>query len=717
MSLVALIVVHVERAGSALTDPKLQLAFLCSWPPPFPFRLLPCGRRNLTVPTWENRAVIRCVALVSLVGLLVLTVPVARNLSAAGGIIPLPLVSRGVPAYTNDDCGGTYPATNADNGNYADYWRTCGTPSDTSPLWLAYDLSGQALGRVVVAWYNDPVSGDYDTSVNSDDYNVPASYTIDANSAPGGSVPTAGWVTLVSVSANVYHSRQHVIDLTGYNWLRFQATASYGRQGDTGVAINLDVQDARQGLQDDWIMYGDSITAAGMTHGDDTGAVGTFAQLVNAEDPAYYPVQEDGGTGYLKSAEGAADVPQWLNLFPGHYVGLSYGTNDALGGCDSSALSAFYANYVTMVNAVLAAGKVPIVPTIPWGTASNLPTCVPEYNAEIALLYAAYPQILPGPDLYSYFEANPSLISSDGIHPSIPAGADAYRQQWANMAVAEVYDAATTATPTPPAVTDTPPTDTPTATSASTAMPTTTSTSTATGTPTNTPQPPSSTPTASDTATSTPVPQTSAPTGGSSPPGGGQAPIRAVPIAAATPSASPTATPPWATATSSATATPAAAPATSPSSTPDVFGAVPRVVSTLAAVGAATPVPLPRVLVSNSPRTVIGGRHQACSQVQSGRNSPEPGCEAVSVVLVPHARIAIILSFQDKSAQHYAGNTDSTGRLHHLFAVSYMPRTTSPGHPVAPLSIRSTAHITVQATLPNGMRLAPVTLRFTVARP
>jgi len=396
----------------------------------------------------------RLAAVLSLACILVMAALPSRQASAAGGVVPLPLVSRGVPAYTNDDCAGTYPASNADNANYADLWRTCGTPTAANPLWLAYDLSGKSLGQVVVAWYNDPMSGDYDTWYNQNEYNVPASYTLDANSAPGGSVPSTGWVTLASVTGNVYHSRQHVINLSGYNWLRLEATASYGQSANTGVALNLDVHDARLGLQDDWIMYGDSITAGGMIHGDSNSAVGSFAQLVNAQDPAYYPVQEDGGVSYLTSSAGAKYVPGWLALFPGHYVGLSYGTNDALRGCDATALSGFYANYVTMVKAVINAGKVPIVPTIPWGSAASLPTCVPQFNAEIAALEKAYPQIVPGPDLYSYFKANPGLISSDGIHPSTPAGMGAYRQQWANMALTTVYGtgagtAAVSATPIP----------------------------------------------------------------------------------------------------------------------------------------------------------------------------------------------------------------------------------------------------------------------------
>jgi hypothetical protein len=103
-----------------------------------------------------------------------------------------------------------------------------------------------------------------------------------------------------------------------------------------------------------------------------------------------------------------------------------------------------------MIQAVLAAGKIPVVPTIPWARTANVQSCGPGFNAKIQTLYAAYPQIVHGPDLWTFFSANPSLIGSDNLHPST-AGYGAYRQQWANAMLANVY-----ATASGPAVTLTP---------------------------------------------------------------------------------------------------------------------------------------------------------------------------------------------------------------------------------------------------------------------
>jgi hypothetical protein len=116
-------------------------------------------------------------------------------------------------------------------------------------------------------------------------------------------------------------------------------------------------------------------------------------------------------------------------------VGLSYGTNDAL-DCVSGAN--FYSNYVTMVRAVLQAGKIPVVPLIPWGKTAGIQQCGPPLNAEIEALYKAFPQIIKGPDLWSFFQNNQQLISNDDIHPTA-AGLGAYRQQWANTMLVEIY--------------------------------------------------------------------------------------------------------------------------------------------------------------------------------------------------------------------------------------------------------------------------------------
>jgi len=374
----------------------------------------------------------------------------APQASAAGGVpAAMPLISQGLPAFTNDDCGGAIPASRANDNVYDDGWRACGTPSPSAPIYLAYDLSSVPAaqrGAVLVVWYNDPATLVYDytsrSSVNAQSccwqpYDIPRDYTLEANPASGGPLPDSGWVTLASVTGNNYHSRQHAVDLTGYNWVRINVTATDGFDPNTtGVVLNMDVHNASAGYRDDWIFYGDSITEGSMHHEDHGG---TFAQQISPRVPGHFPAQEAGAIGGTLSNDGATSINSWLSVFSGSYVAIAYGTNDA-GFCCNASVSPtiFYNNYANMVQAVIASGKTPIIPKIPWGCTSQILTYVPQLNQQLDALYTAFPQIVRGPDLWAFFNANQSLIGPDCIHPTA-AGYTALRQQWVNTAVAAVY--------------------------------------------------------------------------------------------------------------------------------------------------------------------------------------------------------------------------------------------------------------------------------------
>jgi hypothetical protein len=361
----------------------------------------------------------------------------ANQQQASPSIAPMPVISRDVPAYTNNDCGGTYPAGNANNDDYSTFWRSCWTSlSASKPVWLAYNLSKVPLAqraKVIVAWYGDVLNGNYDLN-GIVAYNIPKSYTIDVNTAPGtGTIPTSGWATQVVVTNNVYHSRQHLIQMAGYNWVRIAVTAVDGTTNNYDVAIKMDIHDASQGTQDDWIFYGDLMTEYSMTHNPE--GLGTFSQLVNKAMPAYFPVQEDGANYSFTSADGALHMKSWLKLFPGPFVALSFGTNDA-NSCVSA--DSFYKNYVSMVQAVLQAGKIAVIPTIPWLRAANIQNCAPALNAKISAIYHAYPQVIQGPDLWSFFQTHQDLLTGNGV-PLTAGGMGTYRQLWADQMVKTFY--------------------------------------------------------------------------------------------------------------------------------------------------------------------------------------------------------------------------------------------------------------------------------------
>lgn len=372
--------------------------------------------------------------------------------------IPMPVISRNVPAFTNDDFSGAFPASHANNATYggSDYWRCAQTPVSNAnsgtliaPVYLAYDLSGVPSAQrqnVVLVWYNDPSTDPYDSTIEATNYNnSPAAYTIDINTAAGGSLPSSGWTTKATVTSETRHSRQHAINMAGANWIRINVTAINGSASNNNCAINMDVHDAHVANADNWIFFGDSINQRGLDHDDGFISIGTLPAVINKSVPTNFPLMEDGGMGGFKASDMVAGnyLSTWLPLFTGKYVGLNYGTNDANSG--GSPVTNFLANMTTLVQAVITAGKIPVVQkTICWGSAAGIAANGPTINADLQTLFGNFPSIIQGPDLWAYFNANQSLISADGIHPTDPAagtgnGYIAYRQQWANSLLSSVY--------------------------------------------------------------------------------------------------------------------------------------------------------------------------------------------------------------------------------------------------------------------------------------
>jgi lysophospholipase L1-like esterase len=354
------------------------------------------------------------------------------------------LISRDVPAYC-PPVKTDQPASNANNSNYGDAWRSRSAPSGKSPVWLAYDLSkvpAQKKESVLLVWYNGDTSP-YDhtliTAAEEPGRNLPGAYAIEVNPAPGGSLPDAGWAVVATAGKNTLHSRQHVFSMKGANWVRISAIESDGSKGNTDVSLNMDVFDASGGTEDNWIFIGDSITQMSMHHQAFACKMGsgTFAELINAKHKGNFPVQENGGTGYMQSSDGAKHINEWLALFPGKYVALSYGTNDAWNGIKPED---FYANYKTMVEAVIKAKKTPLVPKIPWSsTIDKIRANGAGLNKQIDRIYKEYPRVIKGPDFWEYYKKYPELLSADGVHPSWPDGLFAYRNAWADLASDKIY--------------------------------------------------------------------------------------------------------------------------------------------------------------------------------------------------------------------------------------------------------------------------------------
>ncbi|HBT79363.1 MAG TPA: GDSL family lipase [Selenomonas sp.] len=381
---------------------------------------------------WYKRKTLAALAMaVSMLGVLGGS---TMTTEAAEAVAPIKMVSRNVPAYASSD-----KAELANDANYMTTWN------GAAPGWLAYDLSKVAkadLKQAVVAWFSS--SYDYDPTIKQrQSYGNLQHYIIEGNAAPGGKLPSKGWQPLVEVKDNVYHSRQHVLDLSAYNWVRVTVKSVDNASGPH-ASINLDVYSAKDGLADDWIVYGDSVTAgSGNFSGSPYGPAG---QLVNAANPAYYPVFEYGGTGSIKSKDGAKYIDSWLSVFPGHYVGVVLGTNDAWG--KNNGMDKFEANMSVVIEHILAAGKVPVIGKIPWSAEPGVANNAPAYNERIDKLYQKYPAVVKGPDFWNIFKDHRDWLGPDGVHPS-PKGYGMMRKAWAETMLQVVPRAGKTQELTP----------------------------------------------------------------------------------------------------------------------------------------------------------------------------------------------------------------------------------------------------------------------------
>ena len=213
----------------------------------------------------------------------------------------------------------------------------------------------------------------------------------------------SGWTTKVTVTGNTLHSRQHVLDLAGATWIRIHVTASDGSTGNADAAINAfdvyDLNGVTGPVPNSAIFFGDSITAGSMCPCPGEG-VGALPELIQAARPGLWPVMENAGDPFTTSSDAVTSIlgsTGYLSLFPGSHVGLSYGMNDAAAGEGGQEL--FHANMRQLVQAVLAAGKTPMIPTISYTADAGRNAVLPSYNAKITQLYARVPadRARPGP--------------------------------------------------------------------------------------------------------------------------------------------------------------------------------------------------------------------------------------------------------------------------------------------------------------------------------
>lgn len=416
----------------------------------------------------------------ALIFLVAALIGIGAHASSRGLAVSAPtqstLISQGQSTYATGTV--VYPVSNMVDSTYDEY--RC-TPTCAGVIHFTTAPSTSAI----ISWYND--DNDFWASVpflGDTNYNMPKNFTIDGcSSACTGTPPTSGWTNLETVTNNLFNSGQYAVSLatacggSPCTWLRMDVTASSGSSGNTDASWHLDVTACASTCAantDAWLFLGDSITNNSMWHTPTSPP--NFMQTVNSGNASYYPSEIEGGVSFSKACDwlglttqcpdGEPSSPSMittvLSSFPAaHYVTINLGTNDLNGTGHSwpnTASNNYEANMTALVQDVINAGMVPVVPTVPWAPTScdgsaaltdNDPTVSGTPNYWIVnTLYANFPEVVHGPDLWTYFDTHQSLINTSNCPHPTTAGQWDYRTLWANTMVSNVYAALANPVPT-----------------------------------------------------------------------------------------------------------------------------------------------------------------------------------------------------------------------------------------------------------------------------
>jgi lysophospholipase L1-like esterase len=331
-----------------------------------------------------------------------------------GPLVAAPLVSRGRPVASRPRGGEVLV-----DGVYRTRATWGGHPSPAAPCWAAIDV-GTGPTRLLVSWTS---SGNHDYTDLK--YGAPVDYRIET-SADSSDGADGRWDTAVEIVGNPVRTRAHAVDFAGRRWVRLVVTRLSTEVFRWGLQLDeIDVHDLSGGGDDVWVFLGDSITSGVFDRGP--AHQPSFAEAVAARHPGYFPAVVAAGKGSLHHADALRLLDEVLALNPdARVVALSFGSND----WDPAA---FRSDLVEAVRRVRAAGKIPVVPRIPFRSGpvdfpARLGRVVDDVTAELGLL--------PGPDLHGFFAAHPERLA-DGLHPD-EEGAVQMIRLWAE-AMAPLY--------------------------------------------------------------------------------------------------------------------------------------------------------------------------------------------------------------------------------------------------------------------------------------
>jgi lysophospholipase L1-like esterase len=363
---------------------------------------------------------------------------------AVSGVLithPNPIISRTAQVFSSP--AGAAPAIN--DGAYHNGGWTIRAAS--LPAWVAFKLAAGPT-RILFSW-DDGGTYNYQDLPTATVYGLPAAYRIEV-SADSTDGSDGAWMPGVTVgddptNLNQVRTRAHALDFSGMTWVKMTITAAPARESTNGVQLGeIDIHDISatgSGLPEDtWFFMGDSITA--FAYDRATAHQPSFAKAINTASSVFYPAMINGGIGSELSRDGLARLARALELNPDYrFFTLGYGTNDAAGAQVPTAT--FRTNMQSMIDMVKGAGRIPIIPHIPYSGDGGHPM-IPAYNAVIDELVQAN-QLPSGPDLYAHFMQHTEEFTcppcgnrtTDNLHPN-DIGLAAMNTLWA-AAVRALY--------------------------------------------------------------------------------------------------------------------------------------------------------------------------------------------------------------------------------------------------------------------------------------
>lgn len=333
-----------------------------------------------------------------------------------------PFVSMGKPVTAS---AGVTNAPKAVDGAYHNGTAAAfpATATADAPAWLAINV-GAGPTHLLLTW----------TDVGYTPYNVvtggaPGSYKIEV-SGDSTNGQDGAWQMVASATGNTVRARGHRFPFAGKSWVRFAVTGPAAGGGAVQldeIALHDLTASGEAAPPDTWFFMGDSITQGAFMRNLNV----RFDTDVRKGRPAYYPAMLNGGIGGELSSDGVRHIGDWLTFNADFtHIPILYGTNDSWGD-KTAATSGFEQNMTMIVDAVLAAGKVPILARIPYATVAH--ATLADFNAIIDRITTA--RGLPcGPDFYGWFKDHPTELSDDGVHPN-GLGYASMNRLWAEAAL------------------------------------------------------------------------------------------------------------------------------------------------------------------------------------------------------------------------------------------------------------------------------------------